>query len=87
MKKLPDWAIYITVVVVTILMVLPFQEYLSNHFSPSKNYQRGLQDGMENAEYYCDSFDTEYMGSLNYIQKHEEPPMSTGDSNSRDSAD
>lgn len=70
MKNLPDWAIYLIMAGIIILVVLPFQEYLTERFSPKSNYQRGLKDGMENAEYYCNSFDADYIGSLSYIQKH-----------------
>lgn len=71
MNKIPDWAIYCIIAGITIVIVLPFQDYLTDRFSPQRNYQRGLQAGMENAEYYCKSFDTDYIGSLGYIQKHD----------------
>ncbi len=69
MKKFPDWGIYLIIAGV-VMASFPLQEYLSDHFSPKKNYQRGLQEGMENAEYYCNSFSEDYIGSLDYIQKH-----------------
>lgn len=70
MKRLPDWVIYL-IFSGTVIISIPLQEYLSDYFSPKKNYQRGLQDGMENAEYYCNSFSEDYIGSLDYIQKHD----------------
>lgn len=71
MKKLTDWTIYLIVAGIIIIIILPFQEYLTDRFSPKKNYQRGLQDGMENAEYYCNSFEPDYIGSLDYIKKND----------------
>lgn len=72
MKKILDWAIYLIVTGIIIIVMLPFQEYLIDHFSPKRNYQRGLQAGMENAEYYCNSFNSDYIGSLDYIKKHDQ---------------
>ena len=71
MKRLPDWIIYIIVAVCMTLIVVPLWEYLDDLFSPKKNYQRGLQAGQEYAEYYCHSFDQDYIGSLDYIKKND----------------